>query len=137
MAPPLHLNAKLGHSDLLHFHCPSAPPCKRKSPSQLRRQECRRHAAKINVEEAKPTQNLRAENIASSIEAEKPKESFLEYENPQYSSDISSMINTEMLFHLLKFDHCDLVNVESSVRHHISITPKPFQFEYCNLKKYV
>ena len=50
----------------------------------MRRQECRRHAAKINVEEAKPTQNLRAENIASSIEAEKPKESFLEHENPQY-----------------------------------------------------
>ena len=84
MAPPLHLNAKFGHSDLFHVHRPSAPPCKRKSPSQLRRQECRRHAAKINVEEAKPTQNLRAENIASSIEAEKPKESFLEHENPQY-----------------------------------------------------
>ena len=32
------------------------------------------------------------------------------------------------------FDHCDIVNVESSVRHHMSITPKPFQFEYCNLK---
>ena len=32
------------------------------------------------------------------------------------------------------FDHCDLVNVESSVRHHMSITPKPFQWEYCNLK---
>ena len=32
------------------------------------------------------------------------------------------------------FDPCDLVNVESSVRHHMSITPKPFQCEYCNLK---
>ena len=27
-----------------------------------------------------------------------------------------------------------IVNVESSVRHHMSITHKPFQCEYCNLK---
>ena len=39
------------------------------------------------------------------------------------------MINTEKPFHLLKFDHCDFVNVESSVRHHMSITHKPFQCE--------
>ena len=57
----IQLNAKLGNSDLLHFHRPSAPPCKRKSPSQLRRQECRRHAAKTDVEEAKSKQSLSAE----------------------------------------------------------------------------
>ena len=77
------------------------------------------------------------EDIATSNEAEKPKKSFLEYENPQYSSDIALWINIEKLSKLFMFDHCDLVNVESSVRHHMSITPKPFQFEYCNLKKYV
>ena len=65
--------ANLGHPDLLHFHHPSAPPCKTKSPSQLRRQERTRHAAKTNVEEAKCTHNLIADNIAPSKEAEKPK----------------------------------------------------------------
>ena len=52
-------------------------------------------AAKTNVEYAKSTQNFIAEDIASSKKAEKPKESCLEYENPQYSSDISPIINTE------------------------------------------
>ena len=76
----IQLNAKLGHPDLLHFyHQPSAPPCKRKSPSQLKRQEGRRHLAKS-------IQNLNAGDIAPSKEGEKPKESFLEHDNPQYSS---------------------------------------------------
>ena len=91
----IYLNAKLRHSDLLDFYYPSAPHCKRKSTSQLRRQERRHHAAKTNVEEAKSTQNLRAENIAPSKEAEKPKESLSQHENPQFSYDISPMINTE------------------------------------------
>ena len=95
-------------------------------PSQLHRQECRRHAAKTNFDIGKPTQNLSAEDIAPSKKSEKSKESFLEHENPQYLSDISTMINTEMPAQLLKFDHCDFVNVESSVRHHISKIPKPF-----------
>ena len=46
----IQLNAKLGHPDLLHFHHPSAPPCKKKSHSQPRRQERGHHAAKPNVE---------------------------------------------------------------------------------------
>ena len=54
----IRLNAKLGLPDLLHFHHPSAPPCKRKSPSQLRRQERRLHAAETNVDIAMSTQNL-------------------------------------------------------------------------------
>ena len=29
----IQLNAKIRHPGLLHFHHPSAPPCKRKSPS--------------------------------------------------------------------------------------------------------
>ena len=128
----IQLNAKFGHSDLLHFLNHSAPPCKRKSPSQLRRQERRRHAAKINVEEAKCTQNLSAEEVAPSKEGEKPKASLLEHENLQYSSDISPMIHTEKPSQLFKFDHCDFVNVESSLRHYMSITHKPFQCEYCN-----
>ena len=70
--------------DLLHFHHPFAPPCKRKSSSQLRWQKRRRHVANTYIEEAKSTQNLCAEDIAPSNEADKPKESFLEYENPQY-----------------------------------------------------
>ena len=41
----IQLNAKLGHPDHLHFHHLSAPPSKRKSPSQLRRQERRLHTA--------------------------------------------------------------------------------------------
>ena len=57
----IQLNAMLGNSDLLHFHRPSAPPCKRKSLSQLRRQECMRHAAKTNVEEPKSRQTFSAE----------------------------------------------------------------------------
>ena len=81
----IQLNAKLGHPDLLHFHHPSAPPCTRKSPSQLRRQERRRHVAKTNVDIAKSTQNLSAKDIAPNKEAE----------NPQYLSDISPMINSE------------------------------------------
>ena len=60
-------NAKLGHPDLLHFHHPSAPPCKGKSPSQLRQQERRRPAAKTNVEEAKLTQNFNADDIAPKL----------------------------------------------------------------------
>ena len=131
----IQLNAKLGHPDLLPFHHASAPPCKWKSSSQLRRQERRRHAAKTNVEEAKSTQNLSAEDIAPSKEAEKPKESFLEHENPQYSSYISPMINTEKPSQLFKFYHCDFVNVDSSVRHHMSITHKSFSCEYCNFYK--
>ena len=122
----IQLYVKLRHPDLLHFHHPFEPSCKRKSPSQLHRQEHRYHAAKTNVEEAK----LSAEYNNPSKEVEKPKESFLENENPQYSSDISSMINTEKQFHLLTFDHCDFVNVEILVRHHMSITHKPFQCEY-------
>ena len=70
----IELNVKLRHPDLLLFHHPFAPPCKRKSPSQLRRQERQSHAAKTNVEEAKSTQNLSADDIAPSKEAEKPKE---------------------------------------------------------------
>ena len=66
----IQLNAKLRHPDLPHFHHPSAPPCKRKSPSQFCLQERRRHAAKTNVEKAKSTQNLSA---APSKEDEKPK----------------------------------------------------------------
>ena len=46
----IQLDDKLGHPDLLHFHPPSAPPCKRKFRSQLRLQEHRCHAAKTNVE---------------------------------------------------------------------------------------
>ena len=82
-------------SDILHFHHPSALPCKIKSPSQLRRQGRRGHAAKAKVEEANSTQNLSAEDIAPSKKAEKPKESFLDQENPQYSYFNSPMINTE------------------------------------------
>ena len=89
----MQLNAKLGQPDLLHFHHPSAPPCKRKSSSQLRWQKRRRHAAKTYIEEAKSTQNLCAEDIAPSNEAEKPNKSILEYENPQYSFDISPCIS--------------------------------------------
>ena len=73
----IQLHAKPGHPDLLHFHHLSALPCKIKSPSQLRQQGRRRHAAKAKVEEANSTQNLIAEDIAPSKEAEKPKESFL------------------------------------------------------------
>ena len=69
----IQLNAKLRYPDLLHFHHPSAPSCKRKSPSHLRRQERRRHAAKANVEEARYTQHLSAEDTALSKEAEKQK----------------------------------------------------------------
>ena len=47
------------------------------------------------------------EDIATSNEAEKPKKSFLEYENPQYSSDISLWINIEKPSKLFMFDHCD------------------------------
>ena len=97
-----------------------------KSSSQLRWQKRRRHAAKTYIEEAKSTQNLCAEDIAPNNEAEKPKKSFLEYENPQYSSDISLKINNEKSSHLFKLDHCDFVNVESSVRHHMSITQNHF-----------
>ena len=43
------------------------------SPSQLLWEERRHHAAKTNVEEAKSTQNLSAEDIAPSKEADKPK----------------------------------------------------------------
>ena len=116
----IQLNSKLGHPDLLCFHHPSAPPCKRKSHSQLRRQERRRHAAKTNAEEAKSKHNLRAEDFAPSNEAEKPKELFLEHENPQHLSDISPKINTKRQSQLFKFDHCDFVNVESSVNHQMS-----------------
>ena len=69
-------------------------------------------------EEAKSTLNLSTEDIAPSKEAEKPKESFLEHENPQYTSDISPMINTEKPSQLIKFDRCDFVNVYT---HHKSI----------------
>ena len=75
------LNAKLGHPDL--------------------RKEGRRHAAKTNIQGAKSTQNLSAEDFAPSKEAENPKKSFLEHENPQYSSDISPMRNTEKPSQLL------------------------------------
>ena len=51
-SPNIQLNDKLGHPDLLPFHHPSAQI---KSPSQLRRQGRRHHAAKANVEEAKST----------------------------------------------------------------------------------
>ena len=70
------LHAKPEHPDLIHFHHLSALTCKKKSPSQLLWEERTRHAAKTNVEEAKSTQNLSAEDIAPSKEAEKPKESF-------------------------------------------------------------
>ena len=123
----IQLNAKLRHPDLLCFHHPSAPPCKRKSPSQLRRQERRRHAVKTNAEEAKSTHNLGAEDFAPSNEAEEQKELFLEHENPQYSSDISPKINTEKQSQLFKLDHFDFVNIKSWVNHH-------HQCDYCNLK---
>ena len=66
-------NAKLGHPDLLHFHNPSAHPCKTKYPSQLCQQERRRHAAKTNVEDAKSTRNLSTEDISPRKKTEKPK----------------------------------------------------------------
>ena len=88
------LNAKISHPCLIHFHHPSAPTCKRKSPSLYCPQEHRCHAAKTNDGEAKSTHNLSAEDIAPSKKAEKPKEAFLE----QYSSDISPMINPEKPF---------------------------------------
>ena len=45
---------------------------------------------------------------------------------------LNAMINTENPSQLVKFDHCDFVNVESSVRNHMSKTHKPFHCEYCN-----
>ena len=81
------------------------------------------------------TQNLRKEDIAPSEDDEKPKESFLEHENPKYLLDISHMKNIENQSWLFKFDHCDFSNVESSVRCQMSVTHKPFQCECCNLKK--
>ena len=54
----IQLNAKLTQLDILHFYHPSSPSCKRKCHSQLRWQERRRHAARINVDLAKPTHNL-------------------------------------------------------------------------------
>ena len=66
-------NAKLGHPDLLYFHHPFASPFKLRSPSQLCRQERRRHAAKTNVDIPKSTQNLSAEDTASSKGAENQK----------------------------------------------------------------
>ena len=62
----MQLDAKLGLPDLLHFHPPSAPPCKRKYSSQMPQQERRRHTAKTNVEGTKSTQNLSSEDIAPS-----------------------------------------------------------------------
>ena len=91
----IQLNAKIRHPDLLHFHHPSVPPCKRKSSSQLSWQKRRRHAAKTYIEEAKSTQNLCAEDISPSNEARKPNESFLEHENPQYSFENSPWISIE------------------------------------------
>ena len=96
----------------------------------MRLRERRRHAAKKNVEEAKPAQNSSAEDIAPSKEAEKPKYSFLEDENTQYSSDISPLISTKNPSQLFRSDHCDFVNDESLVRHHMSIAHKSFQCEY-------
>ena len=69
----IQLNAKPGHPDLLPFHHPSAPSCKRKYPSQLGRQERRRTAAKTKVEEAKSAQYLSAKDIAPSQESVKTK----------------------------------------------------------------
>ena len=48
--------------------------------------------------------------------------------------DISPMIGITKPYKLFRFDHCDFVNDESLVRHHMSIANKPFQCEYCNLK---
>ena len=51
----LQLSAMLGHPDQPHFPHPSPPPstssCKRKSPSQLRRQDRRRKEAVFRVDE--------------------------------------------------------------------------------------
>ena len=66
------------------------------------------------------------------IEAEKPKESFLEHDNPQYSSDISRMIKTEKPSQLFNLDHCDFVNVESSVK--TSHEYNPFSVNTASLK---
>mgnify|MGYP000197146409 CR=1 FL=1 len=60
---------------------------------------------KNNVDVSKSTQNLSAEDNNPSKEAKKPKESFLEHENPQYLSDISPMISTKKTSQLLRFDH--------------------------------
>ena len=54
----IQLNTKLRHPDLLHFHHPSASP-----PLYL--QESMRHAAKINAEEAKSSQNISADGHCS------------------------------------------------------------------------
>ena len=53
----IQLNAKAGHPDHLHFNHPFVPSFKIKIPSQLPREERRRHAARLNVEETKSTQN--------------------------------------------------------------------------------
>ena len=107
----IQLNANLVHPDSLHIHHPLAPPCKRKSPSQLCRQGRRRHEAKTNAEQAKTIHNLGSEDIDPSKEAEKTKELFGEPENSQYSSNISPMTNAEKPSQLLKCDHCDCVTL--------------------------
>ena len=81
----------------------------------------------------KCTKILVTKDIAPSKEAKKPKESFLYHENPQYSSDMSPMIDTERQSQLF-FYNCEFFNDESSVRRHMSITHKSFQCEYCNFK---
>ena len=55
----IQLSAKLGHPDHIHFPdiCPiPSPNIKKKSPSQLRRQERRRKEAEMKADEAAPKQ---------------------------------------------------------------------------------
>ena len=55
----IRLSATLGHPDHVHFPAPIPPPqpasCKRKSPSQLRRQERRREEALAKADKAVPS----------------------------------------------------------------------------------
>ena len=84
----MHLSAVLGEPDLPHFPYPSPPrtfppptfsaPKKRKSPSQLRRQERRRKEALAKAEEAADTVERSGTDLSSEVVPEIIIEAYIE-----------------------------------------------------------
>ena len=117
----MQLSAVLGHPDQPHFphpppHHPSHPPPshpipkKKKSPSQLRRQERRRKEALAKAVEASANRNIIVEEHKSEISIDVSTENLSDVNEAEIIIETEVETTAEPLCLLLKCDQCEYTN---------------------------
>ena len=147
----LQLSARLGPPDNVHFPAPHSVPaqssCKRKSPSQLRRQKRRQEEALLKADKAAPveeaTSNHSEKEVTEGIHTT-PEQALATPEESLVKKPAEKPAKESLSF---KCDHCDhRVSCNTKLRKHIitehkengpkyiPTTPTSFQCFQCNFK---